>query len=344
MLLYLRLWMLMDSIKMNNRVFYNHVKNKYLNADIMKKYTILGLESSCDEVAAAIYTTDSGMLSSTLFSQTEMHKKYGGVVPEIASREHIKKINQITQEALDKAGITLNAVDVIAVTSKPGLPGSLLIGVSFAKAIAGSLNKKIIAIDHLEGHAFSACIENNIPFPFLCITASGGHTSIYNIQDYGTYTTLGTTMDDAAGEAFDKVAKLLQLGYPGGPIIEKLASEVGFQDFFNYPRNKNNDLMFSFSGLKTAVLYDAVKRGAYHLQKKELLNHSLQFKQQMASSFLVCVADIFVQKVERAISESYNNYKALAFVGGVACNKYIGSRLEETAKKNGNKKANRRTL
>ena len=301
----------------------------------MKKYTILGLESSCDEVAAAIYTTDNGIISSSLFSQTEMHKKYGGVVPEIASREHIKKINQITQEALDAANMTVNDIDVVAVTSKPGLPGSLLIGVSFAKALAGSLNKKIIAINHLEGHAFSACIENNIPFPFLCITASGGHTSIYDIQQYGDYTTLGTTLDDAAGEAFDKIAKLLQLGYPGGPIIEKLAGEVGFEDFFKYPRNKTHDLMFSFSGLKTAVLYDAVKRGAYDLQKKELLNHSLEFRQQVASSFLVCVADIFVQKVEKALSESSNNYQALAFVGGVACNKYIRSRLEVTAKKYG---------
>ncbi len=301
----------------------------------MKKYTILGLESSCDEVAAAIYTTDNGMLSSTLFSQTEMHKKYGGVVPEIASREHIKKINQITQEAFDKAGITLNDIDAIAVTSKPGLPGSLLIGVAFAKALSGSLNKKIIAINHLEGHAFSACIENPIPFPFLCITASGGHTSIYSIEDYGKYTTIGTTLDDAAGEAFDKVAKLLQLGYPGGPIIEKLASEVNFEDFFKYPRNKTSDLMFSFSGLKTAVLYDAVKQGAYDLQNKILLDHSLEFKHKMASSFLVCVADIFVQKVEKALSLEPNKYKSLAFVGGVACNKYIRSRLQKIADKNG---------
>ena len=300
----------------------------------MKKYTILGLESSCDEVAAAIYTTDNGIIASALFSQTDMHKQYGGVVPEIASREHIKKINQITQEALDAAHITLNDIDVIAVTSKPGLPGSLLIGVSFAKALAGSLGKKIIAINHLEGHAFSACIENTIPFPFLCITASGGHTSIYDMQDYGNYSTLGTTMDDAAGEAFDKVAKLLQLGYPGGPIIEQLAAEVGFKDFFKYPRNKNNDCMFSFSGLKTAVLYDAVKRGAYDLQKKELLNTSIEFKQQMASSFLVCVADIFVEKTKKALSQS-SDYKALSFVGGVACNKYIRSRLAHVAESYG---------
>lgn len=296
----------------------------------MKNYIILGLESSCDEVAAALYSSENGILSSTLFSQTEMHKKYGGVVPEIASREHIKKINHITQEALDAAHITLDDIDAIAVTSKPGLPGSLLIGVSFAKALAASCNKKIIAIDHLEGHAFSACIENKIPFPFLCITASGGHTSIYKTEDFGVYQTLGTTNDDAAGEAFDKVAKLLQLGYPGGPIIEKLAGEVDFQDFFAYPRNKNHDLMFSFSGLKTAVLYNAVKQGAYNLEQKTLLDTSHEFKQKVASSFLVCVADIFVQKVEHALQKD-TSYKALAFVGGVACNKYIRYRLQTVA-------------
>ena len=301
----------------------------------MKKYIVLGLESSCDEVAAAIYITDQGIAASSLFSQTEMHKKYGGVVPEIASREHIKKINQISQEALDQAQMTLNDIDVIAVTSKPGLPGSLLIGVCFAKALAGSMNKKIIAINHLEGHAFSACIENNIPFPFLCITASGGHTSMYSIPEYGTFTTLGTTMDDAAGEAFDKIAKLLQLGYPGGPVIEQLAGEVDFKDFFKYPRNKQHDLMFSFSGLKTAVLYDLVKRGAYNLERKELLNHSIELKQQVASSFLVCVADIFAQKVERALTTSDTSFKALAFVGGVACNKYIRSRLSAVATRYG---------
>ncbi len=297
----------------------------------MKQYTILGIETSCDEVGAAIYTTKHGLRSNKLYSQTEEHKHFGGVIPEIASRLHIQKINGIVQSALDAASMTLDDVDVIAVTSKPGLPGSLLIGTCFAKAIAGSLNKKIIAIDHLEGHAFSACIENTVPFPFLCITASGGHSSIYDIQDFGVWKTLGTTMDDAAGEAFDKIAKLLQLGYPGGPIIEQYARTVNFQDFFHYPRNKNHDLMFSFSGLKTAVLYDLVKRGAYNLEEKKLINHDVTLKQHVASSFLVCVGDIFTQKVTRALEEQ--PYKALAFVGGVACNKYLQQRLQQVAEK-----------
>lgn len=296
----------------------------------MKQYTILGIETSCDEVGAAIYTTDSGLLANALYSQTEEHKHFGGVIPEVASRLHIQKINGIVQQALDQAHITLDDIDVIAVTSKPGLPGSLIIGTCFAKALAGSRNKKIIAIDHLEGHAFSACIQHTIPFPFLCITASGGHSSIYDITGFGSWKTLGTTRDDAAGEAFDKIAKLLQLGYPGGPIIERYAQEANFKDFFHYPRNKNNDLMFSFSGLKTAVLYDLVKRGAYDLEKKKLLTDDHQLKVQVASSFMACIGDIFSQKVSKALEE-HGDYKALTFVGGVACNKYLQARLQEVA-------------
>lgn len=170
---------------------------------------ILALETSCDETAAAVFDTQKGMLSNVLYSQIELHKSFGGVVPEIASRAHIEKINEIVSSALTTANVTLDQITTIGVTSKPGLPGSLLVGCSFAKAIAGALNKKIIAIDHLEGHAFSANIEHDISFPFLCITASGGHTSMYLIKDLGDFTTIGTTADDAAGEAFDKIAKLL---------------------------------------------------------------------------------------------------------------------------------------
>ncbi len=290
-------------------------------------FTLLAIETSCDEVAAAVYNTDKKLLSHRLYSQTEQHKRYGGVVPEIASRSHMVKINSIVQEALEAANCTLDDIDIYAVTSKPGLLGSLLIGTSFTKALAGSRGKKIVAVDHLEGHAFSACLENDIPFPFLCMTASGGHTSLYRVTDYGKWETLGTTLDDAAGEAFDKVAKMLQLGYPGGPIIENLAGNVGFQDFFHYPRNKMHDLMFSFSGLKTAVLYDLVKKGVYNLQEKTILTDDIKLKEQVSSSFLTCVADIFVGKISRALTE-HRDYKAIAFVGGVACNKYIRSQIQ----------------
>lgn len=295
----------------------------------IKPVTVLGIETSCDETAAAVYKTNAGVISNELYSQIQAHKQFGGVVPEIASRSHLEKIEPIVKSALEKAQISLNDIDVIAVTNKPGLPGSLLVGLSFAKALAWSCGKKIIGINHLEGHAFSACIENNIEFPFLCITASGGHTSLYVIKDFGDYETIGQTLDDAAGEAFDKVSKLISLGYPGGPIIEQYAQQVNFQDFFDYPRPTANTLNFSFSGLKTAVMYDLVKRNAYDMKTKTFLkSQDRYFQQQVSSSFLVCVADIFEQKLALALKQ-YKDIKAIAFVGGVACNKYIRKRLQD---------------
>ncbi len=287
---------------------------------------ILAIETSCDETAASVFSSEKGVLSNVLHSQISLHKQFGGVVPELASRSHIEKIGPIVQEALQKAGVTLDDITAFAVTNKPGLPGSLMIGTCFAKALAGATGKKIIPINHLEGHAFSANIEHNIPFPFLCITASGGHTSMYYITGFGEYTTIATTTDDAAGEAFDKIAKLLGIGYPGGPLVEKRAASLNFEDFYNYPRGKNTTLDFSFSGLKTAVLYDMVKRGAYDLQAKKLLDDSEELKNKVSSSLQVCIANIFVQKVIMAFKE-YPQSKALAFVGGVACNKYIRAQL-----------------
>lgn len=292
---------------------------------------ILGIETSCDETAAAVYQEGKGMLSSVLFSQTELHKKFGGVVPEIASRSQLEKIRPIVQSALEQANIEIKDINVIAVTNKPGLPGSLLVGVCFAKAMAYALNIPIIGINHLEGHAFSAAIENDIPFPYLCITASGGHTSLYQINDFGNYTVLGQTIDDAAGEAFDKIAKLINLPYPGGPEIEKLAASVDFKDFFKYTRSNPDGLDFSFSGLKTAVLYDLVKRNAYDMKTKKFLNlDDLPLQKQVASSLLVCITDVFKNKLERAIKET-PGIKAIAFVGGVACNKYMRAQLHEVA-------------
>jgi N6-L-threonylcarbamoyladenine synthase len=300
-------------------------------------YTVLGIETSCDETAAAVYSTHNKILSNTIYSQIELHKKYGGVMPEIASRSHLEKIGPIIQEALDQAKLTLQEIDVIAVTNKPGLPGSLLVGLCFAKALAWENKKKFIGVNHLEGHIFSACIEHNIPFPFLCITASGGHTSLYIVRDFGNYELIGQTLDDAAGEAFDKISKLINLGYPGGPIIEKLAQEVNFQDYFKYPRATHNTFNFSFSGLKTAIMYDLVKRGYYDMQSKKFLepdNRDLQ--KQIASSLLVCIADIFSNKLELAFRE-YADIKAVAFVGGVACNKYIRARLSSICERNNKK-------
>ena len=291
----------------------------------------LGIETSCDETAAAVYHSSQGLLSSTLFSQIELHKNFGGVVPELASRSQLEKINPIVQQALQSAQLTLDDIDVIAVTNKPGLPGSLLVGICFAKSLAWAKKKKLIGINHLEGHAFSASIEHTVPFPHLCLTASGGHTSLYLMKDFGDYDILGQTQDDAAGEAFDKIAKLMNLPYPGGPIIENLAREVQFQDFYHYPRSKHKTLDFSFSGLKTAILYDLVKREAYNLQTKTFLAASNeQLKKEVASSLLVCIADIFEQKLGLALNQ-HPYVKAITFVGGVACNKYITQRLSQWA-------------
>lgn len=323
-----------------------------------KPFITLGIETSCDETAAAVYHSTQGLLSTTLYSQIELHKHFGGVVPELASRSQLEKINPIVEKAITDAGITLDDVDVIAVTNKPGLPGSLLVGVCFAKSLAWAKpsssfaqgfgghvakaeftlslskersGKKIIGINHLEGHAFSTGIEHDVPFPYVCLTASGGHTSLYLMKDFGDYEVLGETQDDAAGEAFDKIAKLMNLPYPGGPVIEKLARELNFQDFYHYPRSKHKTLDFSFSGLKTAVLYDLVNRGAYDLKTKTFLRpEDEQLKKEVASSLLVCMADIFEQKLLLAL-QSHPQVKAITFVGGVACNQYITQRLKTFA-------------
>jgi len=298
----------------------------------MKYPVILGIETSCDETAAAVYQKDRGVLSNQIFSQINLHKIYGGVVPEIASRSHIEKIRPIVENALKTSQITLQDIDIIAVTQKPGLPGSLLIGIGFAKTIAWALKKPIIGINHLEGHIFSSFLENQVPFPHICLTASGGHTSLYLVHDFSNYEELGHTLDDAAGEAFDKIAKILGLGYPGGPILEKLAQEVAFKDFYHYPRGKTDSFYFSFSGLKTAVLYDLVNKNIYDLKTKTMhidkLNHELI--QKVASSLLVCINDIFITKLKLALAY-YPTIQAITFVGGVACNKFIKNNIKNFA-------------
>lgn len=293
---------------------------------------IFAIETSCDETSCAVYDEQRHqLLSNIIFSQIDLHQYYGGVIPELASHAQLEKITSVAQEALSKAKKTLFDINTVAVTYKPGLPGSLLVGVAFAKALAWAQQKPIIGVNHLEGHVFSASIEHDIPFPYLCITASGGHTSLYIVHNFGDMQLIGQTIDDAAGEAFDKVAKLIGLAYPGGPIIEKLAREVHFQDFFHYPRSMPHSLDFSFSGLKTAVLYHLVEKNYYDLATKKLLpSCSYEIKQQVASSLLVCMKDIFIQKIALAIKH-HPNIQAIALVGGVACNKYLKEHLANYA-------------
>ena len=300
---------------------------------------ILGIETSCDETAASVLKVsgDSGpfvvsdfyasknciestrtlLLSNIIYSQN--HAQFGGVVPELASRSHLEKIGLIVEQALVTANVSLDDLTHIAVTTKPGLPGSLLVGMCFAKAIALAKNIPIIGVDHLEGHAFSPLLEHNVPFPHLALTASGGHTNLMLISGLGEYQLLGSTLDDAAGEAFDKIAKLLGLPYPGGPVIEKLAAQEGFVDYYKYPRGNSLTLDFSFSGLKTAVMYD-------------LPNNREPSK--VASSLLVCISDIFKRKLSLAL-QKHPEMKAITFAGGVACNKFIKSQLSELAQTHG---------
>ena len=221
-----------------------------------KEIKILAIESSCDETAAAVVVNGRRVLSNVIFSQIDLHKLYGGVVPEIASRKHIEKINQVIQEALDQADTTLDDLDAIAVTYGPGLVGALLVGVSAAKAISFAKKLPLIGVHHIEGHISANYIENpQLTPPFACLVVSGGHTHLVNVKDYGVYEVLGQTRDDAAGEAFDKVARAIGLGYPGGPKIDKVSNE-GNPDAIQFPRGHvgGSEYDFSFSGLKSAVL------------------------------------------------------------------------------------------
>lgn len=298
---------------------------------------ILGIETSCDDTGAAIFdSTRQKLLGHALFSQIAMHKRYGGVVPEIASRTQLEKIDIVVAEAISNANISLDTIDAVAVTNHPGLVGSLLVGICFGKGIAFAQKKKLIGVNHLEGHIFSAFLQadgninQDLKFPFIAFSVSGGHTALYLVKGFGDYTVIGHTIDDAAGEALDKISKVLGLGYPGGAILEKLASEVNFEDFFKYPRTKplgDDFIGFSFSGLKTAVLYDLVNRGAYNMATGPIVEAiTPELRQHVASSLLVCMGDIFEKRLKLALKR-YPDVTAVTFVGGVACNKYLRQRL-----------------
>lgn len=281
---------------------------------IKENIKILAIETSCDETAAAVVEDGRKVLSNIIYSQIDLHKVYGGVVPEIASRKHIEKINQVIKEALHKAETDLNDIDAIAVTYGPGLVGALLVGVAEAKAIAFAKKKPLIGVHHIEGHISANYIENqNLKPPFICMVVSGGHTHLVHVKDYGKYTILGKTRDDAAGEAFDKVARAIGLGYPGGPKIEKLAPE-GDENSIKFPKAsiEGAPLDFSFSGLKSAVL-NYINSAA---MKGEEIN-----KADIAASFQKSVTESLLSRALIAVKETGVNRLALA--GGVAANTYI---------------------
>lgn len=291
-----------------------------------KEVKILAIESSCDETAAAVVVNGRDLRSNVISSQIALHTLYGGVVPEIASRKHIEKINQVIQQALDQASMTLDDIDAIGVTYGPGLVGALLVGVAEAKAISYARNIPLIGVHHIEGHISANYIENKeLEPPFLCLVVSGGHTHLVKVADYGKYEVLGRTRDDAAGEAFDKVARAIGLGYPGGPKIEK-ASHEGNDQALSFPRPKFKDDVydFSFSGLKSAVLN--YLNGAR--MKGEEINQA-----DVAASFQKSVTDILVERAEQAIDEYKINQFAIA--GGVAANGCIRNAMEEMCKRKG---------
>ncbi|MEW6088291.1 MAG: tRNA (adenosine(37)-N6)-threonylcarbamoyltransferase complex transferase subunit TsaD [bacterium] len=287
---------------------------------------ILGIETSCDETAAAVVNDKSGLLSNIVFSQLKIHKPYGGVVPEFASRNHLAKTNMVINRAIEKARIKLTDLDAIAVTYKPGLVGSLLIGISTAKALAYALNIPVIGINHLYGHIYANYIDDKRKkFPGIALVVSGGHTSLFLCSNHTKFSQLSQTRDDAAGEAFDKVSKIMNLGYPGGPLIEKLAKE-GNPSVFKFPFarfKKGNKLDFSFSGLKTAVWYE------YNKNK----NADNNYLRNLAAGFQRSVIEVLVRNTFEAAKEC--KIKNILLAGGVAANSALRRSMEDKAKKEG---------
>lgn len=291
-----------------------------------KDTLILAIESSCDETAASVVKNGRCVLSNIISSQIAIHTLYGGVVPEIASRKHIEKINQVVEAALKEADVTLDDIDAIGVTYGPGLVGALLVGVAEAKAIAYAKKKPLVGVHHIEGHVSANYIEHpDLEPPFLCEIISGGHTHLVIVKDYGSFEILGRTRDDAAGEAFDKVARAIGLGYPGGPKIDKLAKE-GNPHAIDFPRAHMEDAPydFSFSGVKSAVLN--------HLNKCRMIGEPI-VEADIAASFQQAVVDVLVDNAIRAAKDYHMD--RLAIAGGVASNGALRTAMEAACEKEG---------
>lgn len=286
----------------------------------MKDKIILGIESSCDETSVSVVKNGREVSSNIISSQIEIHKLYGGVVPEIASRNHVENISIVIKEALEEAKITFEDIDAIAVTYGPGLVGALLVGVSAAKGLAYTLNKPLVGVHHIEGHIAANYIQNKeLKPPFIALVISGGHTHLIHVKDYTDFEILGRTRDDAVGEAFDKVARVIGLGYPGGPKIDKLANEGKIT--YKFPRVHFDNLDFSFSGVKTAVI------NTVHNSKEEIN------KADLCISFEEAVSDVLTQNSIKALKQT--GLDKLVLAGGVAANTYIRKKLENELQKNG---------
>lgn len=285
---------------------------------------VLGIETSCDETAAAVVDDDNNIRSNVIFTQMDIHGKYGGVVPEIASRKHIEAIGPVIGQALEDAHVGADDIDGVAVTQGPGLIGSLLVGLSAAKAFAFAREIPFVGVNHLEGHISAIFLTERKPvFPFIALIVSGGHTIIYLVNDFHNFKVLGQTRDDAAGEAFDKAAKLLDIGYPGGIVIDKLSKE-GNSRAFLFPRAMRDSLEFSFSGVKTSLLSMLKKRGLPFAQE-ELAD--------VASSFQEAIVDVLVEKTIRAASAF--SISQIVACGGVASNSRLRQKFAEETKRQG---------
>ena len=279
---------------------------------------ILGIETSCDETAAAVVSEDGTVLASVVSSQADLHARFGGVVPEVASRRHLELVAPVVRAALESAGVSLEGIDRVAVTQGPGLVGALLVGISAAKGIAWARELPLAPVDHLEGHVASLYLEADpLEPPFTCLLASGGHTLLLAVRERGRSERLGTTLDDAAGEAFDKGARLLGLGYPGGAAIDRLARE-GDPDAFAFPIARVPGLDFSFSGLKTALLYAVRELGPDEVERQ---------RADLAASYQRAIVRALVRRLEEAASAS--GYHRLAVVGGVAANSELRATLAD---------------
>ena len=292
----------------------------------MKDVKILAIESSCDETAAAVVVNGREVLSNVISSQIDLHTLYGGVVPEIASRKHIENINFVIEKALDDAGCTLDDIDAIGVTYGPGLVGALLVGVAEAKAIAFAKDIPLIGVHHIEGHICANYVEDKtLEPPFLCLIVSGGHTHLVMVEDYCKYKILGKSRDDAAGEAFDKVARAIGLGYPGGPKIDAVSKE-GNADAFDFPKAKisDNPFDFSFSGVKSAVLNEL---NALNMKGEEIV------QADVAASFQKSVVETLVERAMLAVEET--GMKKIALAGGVASNTALRAKFKEECEKRG---------
>jgi N6-L-threonylcarbamoyladenine synthase len=281
---------------------------------------VLCIETSCDETAAAVVADGRRILSSVVASQVDVHARYGGVVPELASRQHLDAIVPVIEEALAQASLPLDAIEGVAVTRGPGLVGALLVGLSAAKAIAAARKLPLAAVHHIEGHILAIQLERQVAFPYLALAVSGGHTHLYRVDGIGAYRTLGRTIDDAAGEAFDKVAKLIGLPYPGGALIDRLATH-GNASAFDFPRAlpQHDRLDFSFSGLKTAVMQQLRGDGPLSEQRQA----------DLAASFQAAVVDVLVKKTLRAAD--LHGLERIVVAGGVACNSGLRTALKAAA-------------